>query len=87
MRVIESEGNINKHPFDMPVCVSIIASSITSDHCLQPSVYRISSAGRKDCHPAPWIWKEMNLRCVFFSTYSVTNIPVHFIMQNYLYNL
>lgn len=66
MRVIESEGNINKHPFDMPVCVSIIASSITSDHCLQPSIYRISSAGRKDCHPAPWIWKEMNLRCVFF---------------------
>ena len=29
MRVIESEGNINRHPFDMPVCVSIIASSIT----------------------------------------------------------
>ena len=50
---MENEGNINRHPFDMPLCVSIIASSITSDHCLQPSVYRISSAGRKDCHPAP----------------------------------
>ena len=42
MSVMESEGNINRHPFDMPLCVSIIASSLTTDHCLQPSVYRIS---------------------------------------------